>query len=93
MNTNEVLKTDKKLHDFLQDHLLRGRVEKIMVKYHKEKIKEQIKDLLEEANKQKDISMAYLDQKRFKEQQYHYGRYTGLRDAATKLELLFCGLH
>lgn len=38
MTTSEVLKTDKKLHDFLQDNLLRGRVEKLMEEYHKQKL-------------------------------------------------------
>jgi len=38
MRTDEILKTDKKLHDFLEEHLLRGRVEKIMEAYHKQEV-------------------------------------------------------
>lgn len=38
MRTDEILKTDKKLHDFLEEHLLRGRVEKIMEAYLKAKV-------------------------------------------------------
>jgi len=49
MRTDEILKTDKKLHDFLEEHLLRGRVEKIMEAYHKQEVKQMIIDAWNDA--------------------------------------------
>lgn len=57
----------------------------------KEKLELKVKELLEQANRQYEISQMYAKQNRQSEQNYHMGRYTGLRDAATQLELILNG--